>query len=138
MGKTVFAVVTGAVVGLILAALVGWFGGYAFPPSLQVDMDPAKARTLPMPVGEIILGLLAWILAGLGGGYVAARQSEPGSGEWPAWAAAAVMAIGAVVFAMFWPHPIWFVILSVLVVAASGFGAGRLSVMFDPDAERAG
>lgn len=134
MGKTVFAVITGVVVGLILAALVGWFGGYAFPPSLQADMFPAKARTLPMPVGEIFFGLIAWILAGLGGGFVAVRQSEPGSGEWPAWAAAAVMAICAVVFAIFWPHPIWFVILSVLVVAAAGFGAGRLAMRFEPEA----
>jgi hypothetical protein len=135
MGKTVFAVAVGAVVGLILAALVGWFGDYAFPPQLPADMNPQLARTLPMPLGEIVMGLLAWILAGLCGGYVAARQGE--TGEWPAWAAAAVMAIGVVVFAIFWPHPIWFVILSVLIVAAAGFGAGRLSVMFDPEAERA-
>ena len=80
------------------------------------------------------MGLLAWILAGLAGGYVAARQGE--NGEWPAWAAAAVMAIGVVVFAIFWPHPIWFVILSVLIVAASGFGAGRLATLFDPEVER--
>ena len=136
MGKTVFAVAVGVVVGLILAALVGWFGGYAFPPQLPADMNPQLARTLPMPLGEIVMGLLAWVLAGLGGGYVAARQGE--SGEWPAWAAAAVMAIAAVVFAIFWPHPIWFVILSVLMVAASGFGAGRLATLFDPDVEHAG
>jgi hypothetical protein len=135
MVKTVFAVFVGALVGLILAALVGWAGGYVFPPSLQADMFPDKARTLPMPVGEIVFGLLAWAVAGLGGGYVAVRLGE--AGEWPAWAAAAVMAIGAVVFAIFWPHPIWFVILSVLIVAAAGFGAGRLAMHFDPETERA-
>ena len=135
MGKTVFAVAVGAVVGLILAALVGWFGGYAFPPQLPADMDPQLARTLPMPIGEILMGVLAWIVAGLGGGYLAVRQGD--AGEWPAWAAAAVMAIGCVVFAIFWPHPIWFVILSVLIVAAAGFGAGRLAVHFDPEFEGA-
>ncbi|HWE44751.1 MAG TPA: hypothetical protein VG407_01875 [Caulobacteraceae bacterium] len=135
MGKTVFAVIVGALVGLLLAAVVGWFGGYMFPPQLPVDMDPAKARTYPMPIGEILFGLIAWILGGLGGGYVAVRQGE--AGEWPAWASAAIMAIAAVVFAIFWPHPIWFVILSVLIVVAAGFGAGRLAMRFDPQAERA-
>jgi hypothetical protein len=135
MGRTVTGVLVGAVLGLVVAALFGWLGEYVFPPSVQVDMNPTLARTLPMPMGEVVVQLMGWILSGLFGGYVAARIA--GIGEWPAWASGGVMAVSALIFAIFWPHPLWFVILCVLVVAASGFGAGRLGGQVAAEPEEA-
>jgi hypothetical protein len=135
MGKTVLAIALGAAVGLLLAAILGWLTVYVFPPSVLVDMDPAKARTMPMPFAEIFFQLVGWIIAGVAGGYIAARQGE--AGEWPAWATGGVMALGVVAFSFFRPHPIWFVVLCILAVAAAGFGAGRLAMRFEGEPEGA-
>jgi hypothetical protein len=124
MGRVVLAVAAGAALGLFVAAVLGWAAAYVFPPSVLVDMNPALAKHLPMPMGEVVVQLIGWILGGFIGGYFATRTAELGA--WPAWAAGAVMAIGVIVFAMLWPHPIWFVIVCAVAVAGAGFGAGWL------------
>jgi hypothetical protein len=125
MGRIMLAVAAGAALGLMIAAFIGWAAVYAFPPSVLVDMDPSKALTTPMPMAEIVVQILGWIIATLAAGFVAVRTAE--QGDWPAWATGAVMAVGVILFALFRPHPMWFVILCAAVVAATGFGAGWIS-----------
>jgi hypothetical protein len=125
MGRTVLAIAAGVLVGLFIAWFANWASRYAFPPSVLVDMKPALGRTMPMPIGEVVLGLIGWVIAALAGGAIAVRIAR--SGDWPAWATAALLAMGVILVALMHPQPLWFVILCVAVVAATGFGAGWLS-----------
>ncbi len=125
MGRIVLAVVAGAALGLAIAALLGWAAVYVFPPSVLVDMDPKQALSKPMPMGEIVGQLFGWIIGGFAGGVLAVRTAE--QGDWPAWVTGGAMAVGVILFALFRPHPIWFVVLCAVMVAAAGFGAGWVS-----------
>jgi predicted MFS family arabinose efflux permease len=132
--RPVLAVALGALIGFLLSAFMGWLGDYVFPPSVLADMNPALARTMPMPFGEIMMELIGWGGATVLGAMLALRFADE-TGPWPAWAVAAVLAGACVLMAFFSPHPLWFVILCVIVIAASGYGAGRMTALQQDYAE---
>jgi hypothetical protein len=124
-GKTILAIVLGALIGFLLAGVMGWFGNYVFPPSVLVDMNPQLARTMAPPMPAMVIQLIGWGGGTVLGGMLALRFAEEPQ-PWLAWAVAGTMTLTCIALAFVSPHPIWFVILCLIVILGAGFLAGQL------------
>lgn len=127
MGRIVLAIVLGAVLGLIVLGLGSWVGDYLFPPSPSIDLHPELARTMKngMPVMGFLVKFLAWAAGGFVAGYMAGRSAEQGA--WPAWTAAGMVGLVALILALKPQNPAWFLILAVVFLGAAGYLASRLA-----------
>ncbi len=122
--RPIIAIALGALIGLLLSGFLGWLGDYVFPPSVLADMNPQLARTMPMPIGEIVTQLLGWG----GGTVVGSIMAMRFAGEdppWISWSVAGALALACAALAFVSPHPFWFVALCLIVIAGAGFFAGR-------------
>lgn len=124
MDRQLVAIAWGVTLGLAILTACAWAADYVFPPSLQVDLDPALGRTAPMKVMAVIVKLISAAGAAFAGGSIAVRTSTQSG--WPAWALGAALGLIAVIFHLVWPHPFWFLALRLLTIAGSAYAAGRL------------
>lgn len=133
--RPIVAIALGALIGLIVSGFLGWLGDYVFPPSVLADMNPQLARSLPMPVGEVVMQLVGWT-GGVALGSILALRFSDEIDQWICWAVAAVFEVACVIFAFLSPHPVWFVGLCVVAIAVAGYLSGRLLIR-EADSEAA-
>jgi hypothetical protein len=123
MNRGVLGIGVAMIFGLLLAILVAWAADYIDPPPISVDMNHALGATAPMKILATLIKLFGWGGATALAANMAVRSTgEPG---WPAWLTGVVMGAGVVLLHVLWPHPIWFLVLRLLVVGAMAFLAGR-------------
>lgn len=126
MLRTVLSVLAGVVVAVLLVFVMEKVGHYVFPPPPDVDFgDPESLKTLAgrMPFGALLSVILAYGVGAFTGGTVAIHLSRLHV-AWPAWVVAGVVLLFAVLTMLSFPHPVWFMVMAVLVIPAAGYGAG--------------
>lgn len=122
---TILALVAGAVVAVLVIAGCEQIGTLLHPPPPGLDMHDRAAMTAfiaTLPWTAFAVVLVAWGLGVLSGGWVAGRLAPTG----PALHALGItllVAAGAVANMLMIPHPVWFWISALLVIAAAGHAA---------------
>lgn len=124
--------IAATIVGVVMAGLcisgIEWLGHRLYPPPAGLkhdDLEALAAHVAQLPVGALLVVLLAWLAGIFVGGLIAASLA----GRRPrlyAGVVAAVILLGAIAnFAMI-PHPVWFVALSVVALPLAGFAAAAM------------
>lgn len=127
MLRKISAVLLGLLVSVVTVMLVEWISHqvYPLPPDLDFK-DPEKVRSYVsgLPLGAFLAILLGWLLGTLAGGMAACRVAR----EKPAVFASiigAVMMAATVANLIMIPHPTWFSIPGIGVIAAGTLLATR-------------
>lgn len=126
MVRRILGVVAGIAVAFTLVAAAQWLIHYIAPPPPGDWSDPefrqrvveraSFAALLSVAIGH---GLAAFV-----GGCLAAGIGR--DGPWPAWVVAALIGAAMIAGVVTVPHPIWFPILALLLIAGAGWLSGRL------------
>lgn len=129
MWRFVAGVVVGAIVAVVVVMLVESIGHVLFPPPAGIQaMDPADLAGIMarIPVGALVMVLLAWATGALAGGFVAAKIAtlrRP---------LAALLVGGFLLAGGVWtmvtiPHPVWMMVLGVLLPLPAAWLGARLA-----------
>lgn len=130
MGRTILAVVAGAVVMWLTIFVLEFVGHMLFPPppglnpQSQADLAAIMAQA---PVGSMAMLVVAWVAGAFTGGYTAARISH--THKRGAAIAVALLVMAGVV-GMIWlipDHPIWVSALGLLLPIPMALVASRLA-----------
>lgn len=130
MGRTILAVLAGAVV-MWLTVFVLEFAGHAlYPPPLELDpKDPTQLRQVvaQMPFGALAMLVLAWVAGAFTGGYTAAKVSRKHK-RGAAIAVAVLVMLGVAGMVYLVPdHPTWVVALGLLLPIPTALLAARVA-----------
>jgi len=120
--RTVLALVAGAVIAVLVISCIEWFGSLLNPPPPGLDMhDTAAMRAFiaTLPWTAFLVVLAAWGMGVLSGGWLAGRLA-PRAPALHALAITVLVAAGALANMLMIPHPAWFWVSALLVIAAAG------------------
>lgn len=126
MLRIVLGLVAGAVAGGVVVGLVEFAGMMFFPAPAGLDFstpEAARASMAQVPPAAIASVGVAWGLAALVGGFIAARIAER---QWAAWAIAALLLAASLYNLVVIPSPIWLWIGGIGAIVVLGWVAGRL------------
>lgn len=137
MGRTLLAVLAGAVVMWLTIFVLEFAGHAVFPPPPGLDpQNPADLATLitQAPIGAMAMLVLAWVVGAFTGGYTAARISQRHKRMAAVIVAMLVMlGVGGMVWLV--PnHPFWVSALGLLLPIPAALLAARLAA---PTSDRA-
>jgi hypothetical protein len=129
IGRSVLAVLGGAVVAVVLIAIVEAVSSaiYPLPPGLDIhDHEAMRQHIDTLPIGAFLLVLAAWAIGSFGGSWVAARL-----------ATRVRLVHGLVVGALFLlagimtmltiPHPWWMWVGGILALGGCSYLGARLA-----------
>jgi hypothetical protein len=126
MGRTIAAILAGAIAA-VCTVFVGEFIGHSiFPPPAGTDLsNPEALKTLieNLPAGAIVAVLVSWAAGAFVGGGIAARLSGK---AWTAWLIGALMLAGGIASMLAIPHPTWFMLASLPATIVPAWLAGLL------------
>lgn len=129
MLRKISAVFLGLLVSVLTVTLVEWISHqvYPLPPGMDFkDSEKVRLYVSGLPLGAFLAILLGWLLGTLAGAMVACRVAQ----EKPAVFASiigAVMMAATVANLIMIPHPDWFSIAGIGVIAAGTLLAIRWS-----------
>ena len=126
MVRRIAGVVVGVAVAFVLVAAAEWLIHYIAPPPPGDWSDPEFRRQVVerAPFGALLSVVIGHGLAAFVGGCLAAGVAR--DGPWPAWVVAALMGAALIAGVVTVPHPIWFPILAIALIAGAGWLSGRL------------
>ena len=129
IGRSVLAILVGAVVAVVLIAVVEALSSaiYPLPPDLDIhDHEAMRQHIDTLPIGAFLLVLAAWAIGSFGGSWVAARL-----------ATRVRLVHGLVVGALFLlagimtmltiPHPWWMWVGGILALGGCSYLGARLA-----------
>ena len=119
MGRIILAVVVALLMAFAVISVAQMLTAYVVaPPSSQVMTDPAAMRHYMMnvpPLGYIMV-VIGWIVGAFAAGFIVTKMSRRESpGMTLSLVVGALLTLGAIVNFVVLPHPIWFVIVGLLV-----------------------
>lgn len=123
MARKIFGVIGGLVVAFALVFVLEQVSSYAFAPPALDPSDPESAKEMMrrMPATGFLAILVIYFVSTLLGGLTAAKVArEP----WASWVVGGFILAATLVNVFTLPHPIWFTILAVLLIAAAGWLGG--------------
>jgi hypothetical protein len=132
----VLAIAAGLLIGLLVVMLGDGVSATVAPLPAGVDaQDPAALRAVmdQIPVLGFVVLLAAVALAGVAGAWVAARLSLSAHMR-NAMIVGALLWAATIVNLFTLPHPVWFAVLSVLIVLPAAWLGGRLAMRTVPAA----
>lgn len=127
MIRALLAVAAGIAVAFGGIALFQSLGHQLYPPPEGLDpSDPEAFAEIvgQMPVGALLMVLLAYALGTFCGAWLAARIAGR---PFPALLVGGVMMLAGISNLAVIPHPLWFMVLSVLVFVPSAWLASRVA-----------
>jgi hypothetical protein len=129
MLRKISAVFLGLLVSVLTVTLVEWISHqvYPLPPDLDFK-DPEKVRSYvsSLPLGAFLAILLGWFMGTLAGGLAACRVASDKPVVFASIVGAVMMAATVANLIMI-PHPTWFSIAGIGVIAAGTLLAIRWS-----------
>jgi hypothetical protein len=134
MGRTILAIVAGAVVMWLTIFALEFAGHALFPPAAGLDpTQPADLATIvaQSSTGAMAMLVLAWVAGAFTGGYTAARISQRHK---RAAALTVALLVMAGVVGMIWlvpNHPVWVSALGLLLPIPFALIAHRLAARSD-------
>jgi hypothetical protein len=123
--RTILALVAGAVTAVVVIAGLEQIGAALYPPPPGLNMHDAagmRAFIATLPWTAFVLVLAAWGLGVFLGGWVAGRLA-PRAPVLHASAITILVALGAVTNLLAIPHPAWFWVSALVIIAAAGHAA---------------
>lgn len=133
MVRTILAVVGGLLLAMVVLTVGEAVGRYLFPlpPDLGLNPEPdpraVAARTPAILLFFVVLMQGAAAFAGSAAAVAIAR-----AGPRPGWIVAGLFLLAAVLNVVLIPHPVWFVLGSLVLVILCGWAAARLVGGADP------
>jgi len=127
--RSIVAVAAGVFIGGIATLGVEALGHVLVPPPAGLDVnDPAavKAAMASLPTAHFLPILLAYVVGPTLGAALAARMA-PARARLHASLVGGVFAVGGLMNFMTIPHPVWFVVLSMLAFVAAPLLGMRLA-----------
>jgi len=126
--RVFLAIVVGCLSAFALVAVIEMIGHALFPVPGRVDMSTPDGLRAPVqiPLAALLSVLVAWMVATLVGGWLAARIA-PSKPRVYAGLVGAVILIGATTNMMMIPHPTWFAVAAVVGIIAAAWAAGALA-----------
>jgi hypothetical protein len=134
MIKKVLIIIAGVVSGAVVIYLVEALGHTVFPPPADIDMtDPESIKTMidNLPIGAFMFVLAAYALGSFIGGLVSMLLS-PKPTLWGSLGAGIVLMIFGLMNLVMIPHPVWFVIISLLLYLPFAYLGGKTGRAFKP------
>jgi hypothetical protein len=136
MGRSIFAVLAGALAAMVVIVLVEMLGLRVFP--LPAGVDPTDTTALAAalstaPIGALLFVMAAWLL-GAGVGAMTALRVARSPERWPGLAVGGLVLAGALYNLWTLPHPMWFAGAAVVGIIVVTLMASRAS----PPASKAG
>jgi hypothetical protein len=122
------AVVLALAVAMIVITLAEALSGRLYPPPATLDLgnvEQMRVYIAQLPVAALLLVLAGYGIAALAGGWVAERMAKPSAPQ-PSIAIAAVLLGGSIMNLRAIPHPLWFSVANLLLVATLPFVGARL------------
>ncbi len=133
MLKNVLGVVVGLFIGLVMLGFIEFVGQLVFAPKEGVDInDPVAMQELQtnQPIPKLVVLLAAWSLGAVAGGWVCCELAGPQRIKAALVVGFLLQLISIRVF-MKVPHPLWFVIVTQLVILPSAFGGTRITLFIE-------
>lgn len=128
MLKRVLGTIAGIIICGLVIFIIEWLGGRLFPGATEAAAAGDLSR---VPVGALITVLVGWFVGPLVGGYVAVRIADRG---WVAWIVAGFVVLGVVLNTTMIPHPLWMVVLGLLLPLLAGWITSRARPTATPSA----
>lgn len=122
------AVIAGAAAAIAIISGVQALSASLYPPPVGLDYNDAEAMrawVASLPAGALLLVLASYLVGALAGGFVAARLAP----AWPTRHAAVIAGLLTVASLMnlsALPHPAWFWVANLAIVAAVPMAGARL------------
>jgi hypothetical protein len=122
MTRSILAVLAGVLVGVVVIMLVEMLGHAIFPPPDNPTMNPKVLEDYiaTAPFGALIFPVLAYILGSFFGGLTAALLGRRAR-IFLSMVVAVVLLAFAVINLVMIRHPVWFMIITVLVFFPSAY-----------------
>src|SRR4051812_7581316 len=119
MGRIVLAVIVALIVAFGVISIAQMLTAFVVPPpSADVLRDSAATRQYMMsaPAMGYIMVVIGWILGAFAAGFVVTKMSRRESpGITLPIVVGGLMTLGAIVIFVALPHPMWFVVVGLLV-----------------------
>ena len=135
IARSVLGVVIGIFVAVVVVGALESIGHLIFPPPPGIDLQDSEAlKTIidQLPLGAIVMVLVAWGAGSLIGGFTAAAVAGRAQVVHGLIVGGIQMSFGLLTMIMI-PHPIWFMVAAVLVVVPLAWlGAVGARLLFDP------
>ncbi len=128
MLRSFLAGFVGLIVGCLLVSLVEYGNSlvYPFPPGLDMNNQAHIAQFITtLPVGAFVAVWFAWVLGAFVGTLITKVLTKSGS-DVPAIAMAAIFALFCVFNMLMLPHPLAFVVASVIATPLAAFAGLKL------------
>lgn len=121
MIRTLAGAVAGIAVAIVLMMLVEAAGNaIAPPPSIDLNNPNAPAA---LPAINQLFPIIGWFIATLAGGWIAIRVSHR---DWTSWIVAGSVLVGEIADYLLGRHPLWVMVLGVLVPLVAAWLAQKL------------
>lgn len=135
MVRTFLAPLVGLIVGVGAILGLQMLGHFLFPPPDGLDLTTpgALAAYMAQIPPEALVAVLASYFLGSFLGVWAALRVHPSHARWPGILTVLVLAAGAAYTIATIPHPIWFIVLAVVVFFLAMGAATQAVPALDPD-----
>jgi hypothetical protein len=132
---SILGVIGGVVAAGVVVGVMEFVGHKIYPPPPGIDLhNPEALKTIidQLPLGAIVMVLVAWGAGSLVGGFTAGAVAGRAQVVHGLIVGGIQMAFGILTMIMI-PHPVWFMIAAVVVVIPPAWlGAVVARLLFDP------
>jgi hypothetical protein len=132
--RSILGVVAGLVLAFVVISAIEYCGHliYPLPPGVDAtNLESLKAAMANVPTGALLFVLGAWALGSFLGGWLAAFIARFGHVA-HALMVGGVLMLMAIVNLLLFPHPVWFWVLSFVVILPVACLGGRIAAGRQP------
>lgn len=128
MSRKILAIIGGVIFAGLVVYAVQTLGHQVYPPPANLDtknLEAMKAYTASLPMGALLFVLLSYVVGSFAGGWLAAKIARVAQMHVPLTVGGVQLFFGIINLLMI-PHPLWFVVASVLVFLPAAYLGGKL------------
>jgi hypothetical protein len=130
--RSIAAVLAGFVVASIVMMIIETLNGHVLYPELGkaaegvTDRERLRALLATAPIGALLVVIGGWILGGVAGGWTATRLSARRTAI-HGLVVGALLTLGGIANNLMIPPPLWFWVVSLLVLMPAAYLGARLA-----------
>ena len=130
--RSLSAVVAGFIAASIVMMMIETINGRVLHPELAkaadgvTDHETIRALLATAPVGAFLVVIAGWILGGVAGGWITARLAAPATAG-HGLVLGALLTMAGVANNLMVPPPLWFWIVSLVVLMPAAYVGARLA-----------